>query len=387
MMMPGFRFYFFLLLFLLSPQTGLAQEVRSLSPDAQISLMTVAPGSELYSTFGHSALRVYDPGERIDRIYNYGTFDFSQPNFYLNFCRGKLLYFLDIESKRSFEQENLAEHRYMQEQVLALNAPQKVRLFNLLEDNALAENRTYKYDFFYDNCSTRIRDIVGNAAYSQIKYDSSVAGKGITLRQLLRPYLADHPWTRFGIDLVLGAPADRVAGVEQAMFLPDGLHDAFAKARLPDGTPMVAAEHRIPARATTLEPAKSDGPGQPFWVMCAIAITGILCMFNPRANRIFDIIFWFVLGIAGLIIGCLWFLTDHGATKNNLNLFWAWPTHLLFFSRRNRTPSLELYFMLTGIVAALLLFCWTFLPQQLPIAALPLLILIMVKGLWKRFRN
>ena len=203
------------------------------------------------------------------------------------------------------------------------------------------------------------------------------------MRQLLRPYLAEQPWTRFGIDLVLGVPADRVADVEQKMFLPNGLHDAFAKAILPDGTPLVARENRIPAGAELLESATSGSPGQPFWVMCALAVVGILSMFNARANRIFDTIFWFVLGIAGVIIGFLWFLTDHGATKTNLNLFWAWPTHLFFCFRRNRTIAVELYFKVAGIVAALLLFCWTFLPQELPIAALPLLILILIKGLKK----
>lgn len=372
------------LFFLVAGYSLSAQQVRKLSSSAQISLMTVAPGSELYSTFGHSAVRVFDPVERIDRVYNYGTFDFDQPNFYMNFCRGKLLYMLDLEPNRSFQKGNLAEERFMKEQVLGLNDAQKGRLFNLLEDNALEENRYYKYDFFYDNCATRIRDIVNLSAFEQVRFDTAGFSKGITLRQMLKPYLAAHPWTDFGIDLVLGAPADKIASPEQAMFLPDGLHDGFAKAKLPDGTPLVVSENRIPEGSSSTPEKRSGGPGQPFWAMLLVLIIGAATMFNKRAAVIFDTIFWLVLGIGGLIIGFLWFFTDHGATKTNLNLFWALPTHLLFFYRRKRTPNTELYFMVTGIVAAMLLFCWTFLPQEFPIAALPILVLILIKGLWRR---
>lgn len=137
-----------------------ASVAQNLSDSSRISLMTVAPGDFLYSTFGHSALRVFDPVNNIDRCYNYGTFDFDQPNFYLNFCRGKLLYSLDVEPGRHFVRGNLQDNRPMQEQVFDLGAAQRQRLFNLLETNALPENRSYKYDFFYDNCATRIRDIV-----------------------------------------------------------------------------------------------------------------------------------------------------------------------------------------------------------------------------------
>jgi Domain of unknown function (DUF4105) len=364
-----------------------AQDVRTLSPKAQISLITVAPGEELYSTFGHSALRISDPEERIDRVYNYGTFDFDQPNFYVNFCRGKLLYSLDIESNKGFQRSNLEERRYMREQVLALNDGQKARLFNMLEDNALAENRNYKYDFFYDNCATRIRDIVNGAMYDQARFDTAGIAKGVTLRQLLRPYLMNHPWTRFGIDLVLGVPADRLATVEQAMFLPDGLHDGFAKALMPDGQRLVSGENRVPFQGYENPAVPSSGPGMPFWTMCLVAVIGVLTMWNERSARIFDTVFWFVLGVAGLIITFLWFFTDHGATKTNLNLFWALPTHLLFFYRRKRTAATELYFMAAAVVAALMLFAWTVLPQELPLPALPLLVLIIVKGFWKKYKS
>lgn len=359
-----------------------AQFTRTLSPNAIVSLMTVAPGSELYSTFGHSALRVFDPSQNVDRIYNYGTFDFDQPDFYLNFCRGKLLYILDVERFKSFERGNMMEGRGMQEQQLNLTPLQKERLFNLLEDNALTQNRSYKYDFFYDNCATRIRDMVDKALYGQVTYDSTHVGAQRTMRQLLRAYLTEHPWTGFGIDLVLGMPTDKVAGVQHYVFLPDNLHDAFATARLPEGEPLTKDEYKIPAHYTPVR-QEPTVPMFPVVVMSIVALLGLACMFNPRANRIFDGIFWFVLGVGGLIIAFLWFFTEHQATKNNLNLFWMLPSHLLVFWRKRRENLWESYFMVAGIMSAALLLAMKWLPQELPLAAIPLMVLITIKGFWR----
>lgn len=377
--------YFFLLF--VSVCQAQSQVVPTLSDSARISLMTVAPGDEVYSIFGHSALRVYDPLNRIDRCYNYGTFDFDQPNFLLKFCRGKLLYSLDVESYRGFEYGNLQDRRAMREQTLNLDQDQRQRIFNLLQTNALPENREYKYDFFYDNCATRIRDIVKETFFHQITFDSSRLQKGATMRQLLRPYLKTSPWTQFGIDLVLGYAADRKALAEDFMFLPDYVHDEFAATHLDNNLPLVRSEKKIPEASF---PPNSFEPGffdRPLWVMCFVALLGLLSMANPRTEHIFDTIFWFVLGVAGLIIALLWFATDHSATKTNLNLFWALPTHLLYFWRRTRSEWTENYFTGAAILAALMLIFWKFMPQEMPVAAIPIASLVVVKGLWRHYWN
>lgn len=372
----------FLFLFVaLSAQTPASQ----LSPDARISLMTVAPGEYVYSTFGHSAIRVYDPQQRLDRCYNYGTFDFEQPNFLLKFCRGKLLYFLDLEPYRSFEYGNLSDRRAMKEQWLQLDTVQKQRLFSLLQENAKEENRYYKYDFFYDNCATRIRDIVKESLFHQIAFDSTQLPLGLTMRDLLHQYLTTLPWTEFGIDLVLGTPADRRAAPEAFMFLPDYVHDMFGAAKLPNGAPLVGREIFTPQQPF---PASEWKPGffeRPLFVTCFVALLGLLSMANPRTEHIFDTIFWFVLGLAGLIMALLWFATDHSATKYNYNLMWAMPTHLLVFWRLRATEQLRHYFTVMAILAALALIFWKFWPQAMPTAAIPLAGLVVVKGLWRQW--
>lgn len=371
-----------LLCFSLLQFTGASQ---TLSDSAQISLMTVVPGEFVYSTFGHSAIRVKDPVTRFDRCYNYGTFEFEQPNFLLKFCRGKLLYNLDVESYRSFEYGNLQDRRPMQEQVFAMNQAQKQRLFDLLQENHKEENRYYKYDFFYDNCATRIRDIVQETYFHQLQFDTSDLKQGTTMRQLLQPYLNDKPWLDYGIDLVLGLPADKRATTADFMFLPDYVHHLFAKAKTGDGLALVKSERNIPEVPMKKEPFKPSPLDRPLWVMSFVALIGLLSMANPRTEHVFDTIFWFVLGLAGLIIALLWFATDHSATKNNLNILWAWPTHLLFFWRTRRTGSTENYFTLAALSAALLLIFWAWMPQEMPTPALPLVALIVVKGLWRRY--
>lgn len=375
-----------LLFLFLFPVLSFAQSrVNKLSPNARISLMTVAPGEFVYSTFGHSAIRVYDPQQRVDRCYNYGTFQFDQPNFLLKFCRGKLLYFLDVESYRNFEYGNLSDRRGIKEQTLQLDTIQKQRLFDLLQENAKEENRYYKYDFFYDNCSTRIRDIVKEALFYQIAFDTTRLPLGTTMRQLLRPYLVRQPWTGFGIDLVLGTPADQRASPNDFMFLPDWMHDVFGAAKLPNGDALVSAETFNPREPFPVPEWKPGFFENPLLVTCFVALLGLLSMANPRTEHIFDTIFWFVLGLAGLIMALLWFATDHSATKSNFNIMWAMPTHLLVFWRLRATEQLRNYFTVMAILAALALIFWKFWPQELPTAAIPLAGLVVVKGLWRQW--
>jgi hypothetical protein len=365
--------------------TARAQNSFTLSDSAFISIITIAPGDELYSTFGHIALRVNDPAKAFDRCYNYGTFDFDQPNFYLNFCRGKLLYTLDAETYRGMERSYLRDRRNMREQVLNLNREEKQHLFDLLMQNLKPENKNYKYDFFYDNCSTRVRELLKNALYYQMSFDSSRIQQGATMRDLLKPYLKGKDWTRFGIDLILGLPADRRALAEDFMFLPDGLHDMASTTRLPDGRSLVKNERYVPEFAFQQLSIDAGILGNPLVVTCIFALLGFLSMSNPRTERVFDGIFWFTLGAAGLVMTLLWLATDHSATKNNLNVFWALPTHLLFFWRNKRTTLVENYFTMSAILAALVLLFWKWMPQAMPVAAIPLAILVVIKGLWRRY--
>lgn len=195
------------------------QENPGLASDSvRISLLTVLPGNDVYSLWGHSAIRVTVPSQGIDVSYNYGTFDFEADWFVPKFMYGSLLYRL---SRHDYE---LAAHSYreieerpMIEQVLNLSPAQEGSLIRFLENNYLPENRLYTYDFVYDNCSTRIRDALERSLGEAVRF-ADRPDPQLTFRDLLDPYHREWPFLDAGIDWLLGAPVDRMARPHETMF-------------------------------------------------------------------------------------------------------------------------------------------------------------------------
>ncbi len=355
----------------------------TLSDSARFSLITVAPGEFVYSTFGHTALRLKDSASGVDVCFNYGTFDFEQPGFVLKFCQGKLKYMLDIENYRDFEYGNLYFRRPMKEQVLNLSPEQISKLYTLLLDNFRPENRFYKYDFFYDNCATRVRDILEGTLGGNPGYNTEMAEEGITMRQLLHKYLHDKPWLGFGIDLILGTPADKTATLRDYMFLPDYLYLFLGKGTTPDGQMVTLQERMIPSDGAYPPLPQRSAISAPLAATVLLSLAGLFFVFREKGRKYFDNLFWSVLGIGGVIIALLWFATDHTATGGNLNILWMLPTHLaLPFMKPSKWKTGYLY--VTGAAAALLLAGWQWLPQQLPVEIIPVLLLITIKTLFKR---
>ncbi len=194
------------------------------SCNLQVSLLTVTPGEELYSTFGHSAIRIRDTVTNQDIVYNYGTFNFEEPNFYMKFVRGKLSFYLSPDNYDSFVAETREEQRGITEQILNLTCEQKRNIIMLLETNMMAQNRTYKYDFTFDNCTTRLRDLIEKATDSTVHFGEVLKTKR-TFRDLIYVYLNynDKQWSKLGIDILLGSRMDVTATPYQVMFLPDYL--------------------------------------------------------------------------------------------------------------------------------------------------------------------
>src|SRR4029078_10972417 len=173
------------------------------SCNIQVSLLTCSPGEDLYLTWGHSAIRLIDRSTPADVMYNYGTFDFDDPAFYSKFTRGKLLYFVSVQTFENFLEEYQYYQRGITEQVLDLSCSEKAKLVTALQENAKEENKYYTYDFIVDNCTTRLRDIVfKNADAAVMTRDIRPNGK-ITFRNLIDQYLDSsyQYWSKFGIDI------------------------------------------------------------------------------------------------------------------------------------------------------------------------------------------
>lgn len=373
------------ILFALLPCLANSQAVTEFT---RISLLTGSPGAELYSTFGHSAIRVSDVSQGIDMVYNYGTFDFNTPNFYLKFAQGKLLYKLSIETFENFQNSFRYENRSVDEQILQLTPAQKEKLILLLQENYLPENRYYKYDFFFDNCATRIRDLL-TAAYGdgfEYQYPDDWKKGEMTFRNLIDLYLTNHHWSDFGIDLALGLPTDVIASPADYMFLPDYLAEGFQTARIRrngEWAPLVTSSERILERIDTVPQTFFITPIRLMWFLLVIAL--ILSYFDyKRGKRIhawFDILYFNVIGLVGWMVFLLWFFTDHIATKTNLNLLWAIPINfpLFLFWSKLGSETRRWYMYITGGIDVLILVFWVVFPQQYHVAFIPLILIILMR--------
>jgi len=366
-----------------------AQDIPELSEDAIISVLTMGPDkNELYSAFGHNAIRVFDPVLGIDKAYNYGTFNYDDPNFYVNFTKGDLLYFLSVGESGQLLRIYEYFDRWINEQVLDLSLEERQRVFNYLENNALPENANYYYDYFYDNCASRIRDVFAEVFSDSIRFDMEYVPPGMTVRELTDIYLeGKFPWGDLGIDICLGLPMDkRISGYDY-MFLPDFIESGFNHTYIKDKT----GEERPLVKSTKSIYTSRSAPEatffSPLFVSISLLVIGLLVTWMQwrvaRKGKWFDFTWFFILGLLGLLLTGLWFLTDHKAAAYNFNILWAFPLHaiaafLLFVNSIKR----KRYFNLVGWAMLLLVIFWSFLPQDLHYSLIPIVLLTMVRAFY-----
>ncbi|MDX1314296.1 MAG: DUF4105 domain-containing protein [Eudoraea sp.] len=354
-----------------------------LSESAQISVLTCGPGQELYTAFGHSAFRVQDPEKGIDVVYNYGTFDFDAPNFYTNFARGKLIYTLSRQRFENFLYVYELEKRWVKEQILDLDPKQKEELIVFLENNYRPENRDYQYDFLYDNCSTKMPDVLSEILGEQLEFGEDHLDKRYSFRELIRQNLKTNSWSSFGIDLALGSVIDKQATAYQHMFLPVYVMDQMENTRL-NGKPLVKRTRTIlETHFPRQSPVFTITPL--FWLLMLFAFTGTITIIdfrNKTRSRRLDFFLFFTSGVAGCLLFFLWFFTDHTSTINNFNLLWLFPLNLVasFYVLSKNDPPVFIrnYALLMCALMLILVLLWILGIQQLsPLVLIPMLTLLM----------
>ncbi len=360
---------YLLLLFLFFGTLSTAQTDSS---KLQISILTCSPGNELYSIFGHTALRIVDSTNGSDIIYNYGTFDFEDPNFLIKFTRGKLDYFLSQEYSSQFFASYQYEGRTITEQVLNLSSQQKNHIQQALIKNLSGNNKFYKYDFLFDNCTTRIRDILKNNA--SFTCNTSLVKSNTTFRNMLYQYLdsGGMSWSKLGIDFLLGSKIDRVVTIEESTFLPDYL--MFAIDSFKNKTEFISNRKIYPA-TTLITSSKNNQPLIVFGVLLLIVVL-LYFIHQSKAQKILYVLsssLVLITGLLGVLLLFMWFATDHKSCANNYNLLWSLPTNLIgFYLILKKSKYRNRYFNLATILTFLLLCVWFVLPQQFNIAFLPL---------------
>lgn len=365
----------FLLLSLLCCSPAFAQ--KPLSSLAEISLLTCDPGNQLYSTFGHTGMRVNDPGQEMDIVFNYGMFSFNTPGFYRKFLRGKLDYHLGMQKYGIFLREYNHYSRSVYEQKLNLDSLERQRIFDFLVNNSKEENRTYKYDFFFDNCSTRPRDVFTQSL--GIEFPDQKTDK--TFRNLLDEFLPGLPWSDFGIDLVIGSVADDKASDLHQTFLPAYLMKSLENKKIGEKN-FVKSTSNVLDFSEEQEKRFTRPWFTPMLVFIFLLLLEVFLFFfvdkNSKGLKWYDKFCFLILGLSSLLLFVMWFFTDHIATKANWNLLWIHPFYLLLAFKSPRTSANWLLILSAVLTAAALVF-WLVIPQQYHLAFIPIMIMLLMK--------
>ncbi|SNR96266.1 protein of unknown function [Hymenobacter mucosus] len=310
----------------------LAKPVR-LSEAATISLITCAPGTETYALFGHSALRVADPVRGLDQVYNYGTFNFQTSHFYWRFLRGDLRYFLSVVPFRNFQRAYEQEGRAVSEQVLALEPREVQRAYSHLESTLHSPAKYYQYQFFADNCSTRLFEVLNASVDTPLRLDSSQVSPAATYRQLLVSYLRPAPWVKLGMNIGLGWPADRATHFRQRLFLPLELQRALAKATR-KGRPFVARQHQV---VTASSRTASHAAFAPMGLLLGWMAWSLLMWRWTHCptwlRRLHVQVLFGATALLGGLLTALSLASLHTPVQANYQLLWLLPSHLVLVAR------------------------------------------------------
>lgn len=355
-----------------------------LSSNAKISVLTVGAGEHLSDAFGHNAFRVKDTRQGIDVVFGYGEYDFDAPNFILKFAKGKLNYLISKTNFIDFYKYYAYHNRTIKEQVLHLSLKEQQQLYNYLIHNYKPENRQYLYDFFYDNCATRIRDVTQNVIPNKIEFTLPKNTESKTFRQLIHEHVGLNTWGSFGIDIALGAVIDKHASPTEYMFLPKYIHTSFANATINKSKKLVKSD--VVIFQNKEKKPSLDFLWSPLVIMsfigCIIIYITYLDYKKQTLSKWLDIVLFGATGFVGIIILLLWFATDHTATAQNYNLLWAFPLNSIVFTQLLKTQQkkwFNSYLKFLVIMLCLMTLHWLIGVQVFAIGLIPFLLAIFIR--------
>lgn len=362
-----------------------AQQQFQLTQNAQISVLTIAPGNELVDSFGHSAFRVRDPFLSVDYVYNYGSYDFNTPNFYGKFAQGKLLYDLVISRYDQFIYSYTSQNRTVVEQILNLTTEEKQTFFEFLQNNARPENKSYLYDFFFDNCATRLHDVSDEILLEKIQFNYTFDETDLTFRDLIHQNLNKQPWGKFGIDIALGSVIDRKATPQEYLFLPDYIYKSFKKSTIND-KPLVRIERTLFESKLTNTKLSFFTPVLVFSILAIIVILITFRDMKKKArSRWLDTSLFLFTGIIGLIVLLLWFATDHSATQKNFNILWAFLPNLFvafFLLKKQLQPWFKKYLFLLIALLLITALLWILKIQMFSLVIIPITVSLLIRYIY-----
>lgn len=354
------------------------------STDTTAYLLTCGVGTEVYSIYGHSAIRIAIRSKNSDAVYNWGVFDFDTPNFTWKFAKGKLDYMISEESLKSFLSAYYFEHRYVYCQKLNIDSKELRKLTELINENMKPENRKYRYDFFFDNCSTRIRDLLEKAIGEKLKYPPPELGKIPSFRDMVAKYQSPYPWLTFGVDLLLGSPVDRKAVFRDRMFLPIEMREELSKSLVFRSGKMIPLLQNPEVLADFSSPAVKQNffMAPPFIFTLLIIVILILAALTKSLKiiRVIDIIIYIVFSVLSILLIFFNFFTDHPQLSWNLNIIWLNPFILVCLVMLILNKPGVRWFRIVFWTSAIFLVTQYILPQDFNIAFSMLAIVLLIRS-------
>ena len=343
----------------------------------RISLLTCAPGSEIYALFGHSAIRYENPEKDQDWVFNYGMFSFKEPNFVMRFVKGETDYQLGVVPFRYFETEYALRGSSVYQQVLNLTDEEKAKLISLLEENYLPSNRVYRYNYFYDNCTTRARDKVEESIQGKVVYPE--IEKEVSFRDIIHEFTAGSEWGEFGIDLCLGSEADEPIDERKQMFAPFYMMEAARGAmihRADTVVPLVLEEFKVVDAVLEDEPAFPLSP-----MTCAMGLlvaTAFVVGWGIRKGRpclAWNVLMFFLQGLGGCIVAFLFFFSLHPTVGSNWLLMLFHPLAMFYLPimiYRGIKGKKDPYHWLNVVLLTSFMILMPFISQEFNLTVLPL---------------
>ena len=320
-------------------------------------------------------------------VFGYGGYDFDAPNFYLKFAQGKLNYLISRKKYSDIFQLYRYYDRTIDEQTLNFNQDQKQALYNYLDNNYKPENRRYLYDFFYDNCATKIRDVANVSASQTISYSEIKDEEKKTFRTLIHEQVGLNTWGSFGIDIALGSIIDRPVTGNEQQFLPKYIFKSFENAQL-DSKPLVKSTNTI-YKSRHNKGYTTNLIFSPIVIMLLLSALIIYLTYRDsksgKRTKWLDIILFGLTGLIGIALLLLWFGTDHTATGYNYNLLWAFPINLFVIGQlfKEQTKNWFRGFLkFLVIMLTLMTMHWIIGIQVFAIALLPFLIALLVRYIY-----
>jgi hypothetical protein len=373
-----------IILFTIFLSTGFINLYSQAEPSIGVYLITCAPGSATYSIYGHSALRIVDTEKNSDLVYNWGVFDFSTPNFAWKFAKGRLDYMLGVYSFKRFIQEYFLDQRSVYQQKINLEFEETDQLLLLLTENLKPENIKYRYDFFYDDCSTRIRDLLEKSFGSKLVYSPETTKKLPTFRDKVGEYQRPYPWLNLGIDLLMGLPGDKKAGSRDRMFLPVDMMEVLSDASVNRNGKMIPLLQN-PVSLLEFEPPASKekfftSPLFVFSLLLILIIIFFTLIKNKTAVKTIDIILFSLFSILAFLMIFFNFFTDHQQMKWNLNIIWLSPFIVICLGSIVLSKDWQVIFRIVFFLCLIFFIVLMVLPHAFNSAFMPLILILLIRS-------